>query len=151
MAKSPTAAAAKAPTAPAAATSPFVFERVAELPEVRAVGRPGSDSLTMQILRAIPAPSGGAFDTYFFPADEVNVAITDAGERVKATADNVRKLVASLSGATRRISKVPGATANYAVRKETKNGVPGVRVFRIEDGPAYVKPAKAEPAATPAS
>jgi hypothetical protein len=149
MAKSPTAATVRAPVSPAPAASAFTFEDVDELPEVRAVGRPGSDSVTMQIIRAIPAPSGGKFKTYFFPADVPAATITDPGERVKATNENVRKLVASLSGATRRVSKVPGATVNYAVRKEVKDGVAGVRVFRIEDGAPYVKPAK--PAPAPAS
>lgn len=151
MAKSPTAAAAKAPTTPApaaASTLPYEIEDMAELPEVRAVGRPGSDSPLMQMLKSLPAPVNGQFKTFFIPAAEVAATITDPTERAKASNENVRKLVAMASGATRRVSKVPGSTANFAVRKEVKNGVPGVRVFRIEDGAPYVKPAAA---ATPAS
>lgn len=129
-----------APAAPAAAVAavPYVIEVVGAPPERTRTFGDGVPNPLVAFMKDMPAPEGGAFASFFIPADQAPATVTDADERRKVAKANARKTTNNIGTLKRKIAKAD-PTFNFTTREVEENGVLGVRVYRIApEAPAAV-------------
>lgn len=129
-------AAPAAPPLPPLPASPYAITFGDAPPAAAAFGggRRGEHNPLKQAVLALPAPTGGKYPFFNVPVTVADT-ITDPQEREKALADALRKMVAKVSGITRRVSKADAAT-HFTVRSVREEAGAFVRVWRVEPKPA---------------
>lgn len=123
-----------AKTAKLATNGTFAIETGVELPAVVRIGGAKGSSPYLDAINGLQlATDPKKLQSFFIPA-EIADNITDETEKAKAYKEASRKIANRVSGLSRRLAKAD-ATKAYAIRTMVKDGVTGVRVFRVKPEP----------------